>query len=134
MARKRILVTDDDPCILKLVTVILTRAGYEVDTAIGGREALEKCDRTHYDVLMLDLMMPEVSGFDVLARLQIRDPLPRFVVVMSAASHAVIASALFPNVFAVVRKPFEIAEMLTTVGECVKQPAPVTIGIEHILS
>jgi len=121
MAPKRILVADDDPSILRLVTEILKRANYEVDTAANGREALAKIERTRYDVVMLDLMMPGVSGFDVLARLPVRRPQPRFVVIMSAAPADVIANAVSLNVFAALRKPFELGEIITTVRACIAE-------------
>ncbi len=122
-APKRILVTDDDPAIVRLVAAILKRAKYEVDTATGGREALAKIDLTHYDVVVLDLMMPEVSGFDVLAHLQVRGSLPGFVVVMSAASREVVMSAVSRHVFAALRKPFEIDEMIAAVSACIAAAA-----------
>ncbi len=119
-AKKRILVTDDDPSILRLVRAILKRADYEVDTAVNGREALEKIELTHYDVVVLDLTMPEVSGAEVLARLQVRDPKPKFVVIMSAETPDVIAkNAESMNVFAALRKPFEIGDMIATVRACI---------------
>lgn len=119
-AKKRILVTDDDPSILRLVRAILKRADYEVDTAVNGREALEKIELTHYDVVVLDLTMPEVSGAEVLARLQVRDAKPKFVVIMSAESPDVIAkNAESMNVFAALRKPFEIGDMIATVRACI---------------
>jgi DNA-binding response OmpR family regulator len=118
MTPKRILVTDDDASIRRLVTAILRRVHYQVDIATGGRDALEKIDRTRYDVVLLDLMMPDVSGFDVLAQLQVRDPDRRFVIIMSAAAHAV-ASTVGLNVFAALRKPFQIADLIATVGACI---------------
>jgi two-component system, sensor histidine kinase and response regulator len=121
IAPKRILVADDDPSILRLVTEILKRANYEVDTAANGREALAKIEKTRYDVVMLDLMMPGVSGFDVLARLPVRRPQPRFVVIMSAAPPDVIANAVSLNVFAALRKPFELGEIITTVRACIAE-------------
>ena len=121
VAPKRILVADDDPSILRLVEAILTRANYVVDTATDGRDALAKIERTRYDVVMLDLMMPEVSGFDVLARLPVRRPQPRFVVIMSAATPDVIANAVSLNVFAALRKPFDLDEMITTVRACLAE-------------
>lgn len=120
-APKRILVADDDPSILGLITEILKRANYEVDTAANGKEALAKIERTRYDVVMLDLMMPGVSGFDVLARLPVRRPQPRFVVIMSAAPPDVIANAVSLNVFAALRKPFELGEIITTVRACIAE-------------
>ncbi|MGZ7080013.1 MAG: ATP-binding protein, partial [Thermoanaerobaculia bacterium] len=124
--RKRILVTDDDPSIRALVTAVLKRANanYDVDTAANGREALEKIAATRYDVVVLDLMMPEVSGMDVIARLEARDPQPRFVVVMSASSKEIVASAVGLNVFGALRKPFNIEEMIATVRACIAAPPP----------
>lgn len=121
MAPKRILVADDDPSILRLVAEILKRANYEVDTAASGREALAKIEKTRYDVVMLDLMMPGVSGFDVLARLPVRRPQPRFVVIMSAAPPDIIANAVSLNVFAALRKPFALGEIITTVRACIAE-------------
>jgi DNA-binding response OmpR family regulator len=120
---KRILVTDDDPAIRTLVATILRRADYDVDTATSGRDALEKIGLANYDVVMLDLMMPELSGFDVLAHLRSRDPQRKFVVVMSAASGDMVASSVGGNVFAALRKPFAIDEMIATVRACIAAPA-----------
>lgn len=112
----RILVAEDDLSILSLVATVLRHAGYDVDTASGGCDALAKLGATSYDVLVLDLMMPEVSGFDVLAKVPLRaDP---FVIVMSAAAHTVVANAIRGNVFAALHKPFDIAEMVKTVRRC----------------
>ena len=119
IAATKILVADDDPSILHLVTTLLRRAGYEVDTASGGREALEKSARTPYDAIVLDLMMPGVTGLDVLARLPIRSPRPKFVVIMSASPPEVIAKAIGLNVFAALRKPFELQDMMSTVRACI---------------
>lgn len=89
----------------------------------GGRDALEKIELSDYDVVMLDLMMPEVSGFDVLARLRSRDPQRKFVVIMSAASNEMVARATGRNVFAALRKPFAIDDMIATVRACIAAPA-----------
>lgn len=119
LPRCRVLVTDDDPSIRLLVATILRRAQYDVDTASNGAEALRKSEGTFYDVIVLDLMMPLLSGFDVLGRLQHREGKPKFVVVMSAASQMVLSSATAPNVFATMRKPFEIDAIIDAVAACV---------------
>jgi DNA-binding response OmpR family regulator len=114
--RKRILVTEDDPNILRLVATILRHAGYDVETATGGQEALTKISQTSYDALVLDLMMPDVSGFEVLARIPLR--VAPFVIVMSAAAHTVVANVVRGNVFAALHKPFDVANMVETVRAC----------------
>lgn len=118
---RRVLVADDDPAILDLVRAVLKRARYDVDTAANGGEVLAKVTTTRYDVVLLDLMMPEISGFDVLERLPPRDPfLEKFVVIMSAMSPETIAKvADAENVFAALRKPFEIDVLVSTVDACI---------------
>lgn len=115
----RILVTDDDPSILCLIATILRRADYVVDMAASGPEAIEKTDRTQYDAIVLDLMMPRMSGLEVLARLAVRTVKPRFVVIMSAAPLDVIERAAGHNVFATLQKPAAINEIVATVRACI---------------
>ena len=121
MPSKRILVVDDDAAILRLVSTILRRESYDVDTASGGREALSKVELTQYDVVVLDLMMPEVSGLDVLRRLDVGFPQIKCVVLMSAASPLEIARLITPNVFASLRKPFDdIDHLIAAVRGCIE--------------
>jgi DNA-binding response OmpR family regulator len=122
MSAKRILVTEDDPSIRRLLTIMLRRASYDVDTATNGREAIKKASRTEYDVIVLDLMMPVMSGFEVLEQLGARTPKSRFVVVMSAAPHEVVAKAAGANVFAALHKPAGINEIVATVRACIDAP------------
>jgi len=120
MPSERILVVDDDAAILRLVATVLRREHYDVHTANGGRDALSKIERIQYDVVVLDLMMPEVSGHDVLKGLAVRHPQMKCVVIMSAASHFDLANSVTPNVFAALRKPFDIEALITAVRDCVE--------------
>lgn len=61
----RILVVDDEPDILQFEEMVLGRAGYSVDTAADGPRALRQLTDTDYDLFILDVMMPEMNGFDV---------------------------------------------------------------------
>ena len=126
MPPKRILVVDDDAAIRHLVASVLKREHYDVDTADGGSDAISKIELTQYDVVVLDLMMPGVSGLDVLKRLPIRDPLIKCVVIMSAASTLSIAESTTPNVFAVLPKPFDIMALVKVVKACAESvPVPI---------
>ena len=120
MRPKRILVVDDDGAILRLVAAILRRERYDVDTASGGRDALSKIELTHYDVIVLDLMMPEVSGLDVLRSLHARLPQLKCVVILSAAASLEIASSINSNVFAALRKPFDNTALISAVRRCIE--------------
>jgi DNA-binding response OmpR family regulator len=122
MSAKRILVTDDDPAILRLLAIILRRADYQVDTATNGREALSKSEQTQYDAVVLDLMMPAMDGVEVLSRLIARPQKPKFVVLMSAAPPDAIMKAITPHVFATLQKPCGINDIVATVRACIAAP------------
>ena len=62
-SRERILVVDDNEMNRDMLSRRLQRKGYHVDTAIGGREALEALAAESYDLVLLDIMMPDVDGF-----------------------------------------------------------------------
>src|SRR3569833_1865849 len=66
----RVLVVDDERHIVRLAQVCLERDGYEVITAADGKEALEKVASTHPDLVILDVMMPYMDGFEVLQNLR----------------------------------------------------------------
>jgi len=66
---KRILVVDDDPEMLKVTTLVLESRGYQVATAQDGEEALAKIGQEQPDLLILDLLMPKMDGFEVVKRL-----------------------------------------------------------------
>jgi len=66
MSTYKILIVDDNPLVVKMHLHYLKRAGMDADTAPNGKEAKSKISDNHYDLVILDLMMPEVSGFEVL--------------------------------------------------------------------
>ncbi len=68
-----VLVVDDDPHIRELCRLYLINAGYQVIEASNGREALDIVDKTPVDLVVLDVMMPEMDGFDVLEYIRDRD-------------------------------------------------------------
>lgn len=65
MAQKRILIVDDDPHITELIRVNLDAVGYDVARAANGREAMERIDATRPDLLIVDVMMPEMDGWEL---------------------------------------------------------------------
>ncbi len=67
---KRILVVDDEPSIVTLVKFNLEKAGFEVVTAIDGRQAVNNCEKETYDLMVLDVMLPELDGLEVVKELR----------------------------------------------------------------
>jgi DNA-binding response OmpR family regulator len=85
MAGQRILVVDDEPFILRSLTYVLRREGFEVVEARDGVEALDVARREHPDLVFLDVMMPRKSGFDVLAELKATPELAHCRVILLTA-------------------------------------------------
>ena len=69
-ARRRVLVTDDEPITRMLVKLLLERQDFEVLEAANGRDAVEIAIREHPDLLMIDLNMPEMDGYEAIARVR----------------------------------------------------------------
>jgi two-component system sensor histidine kinase/response regulator len=70
---KRILVVDDDEMVLMALEELLKPEGYEVHTVGGGAEALQKLDENAYDLIMTDVIMPEMDGFELCKRIRQRE-------------------------------------------------------------
>jgi DNA-binding response OmpR family regulator len=84
---KRILVVDDEPRVLKMLRCRLETAGYQVSTAVEGHEALQKVRDEKPDLIVLDLILPGMSGYEVCARLKGDEEFRRIpVLVLSARS------------------------------------------------
>jgi two-component system sensor histidine kinase/response regulator len=118
-AEKRILIVDDDDAIRVLLRTILQRRGLTADSARDGREALACLARARYAVMLLDLMMPRGSGWDVLGEIA-RWPLERrpITIVLTAGTEP---RTLDPSLVAgTVRKPFDIDMLVDTVSACVR--------------
>lgn len=115
-----VLVVEDDAAIRRLVTMVLQRHGYRVDHAADGLEAVLKLGIAEFDVIVLDLMMPNLDGFTFLNTFAENDPdRLRKVIVTSAASPAVMRERLVLQPFAVLPKPFDIGDLVAKVRACI---------------
>lgn len=115
------LVVDDDHAIRNLVSALLRREGFDVDTAADGLEAVLKLGVHEYDFIALDLMMPGVSGREILKFIaENRPSMLARVLVMTATADTEIASltALVPC--RLIRKPFDIAHFTAAIRECTR--------------
>jgi DNA-binding response OmpR family regulator len=103
----RLLVVDDDAGIRNLVSLIGKRKGFEVETASDGMQALDLVTHNSYDVAVIDLMMPRVNGYDLVAYMK-RLPEKPFVVIVTAMTDTLVAQLDANIVQSIVRKPFDI--------------------------
>ncbi len=70
MHKKRVLIVEDEESLLKLETILLTVKGYEVSGASTGKDALEKLAGETFDLILLDIMLPDIDGFEICRRIK----------------------------------------------------------------
>jgi len=115
-----VLIVEDDSAIRRLVRMVLQREGYQVEVAADGVEAVLKLGLVEYDVIILDLMMPNLDGFTFIETLSKNDPdRLRHIIVTSAASPNVIRDRMKGKPFDVLPKPFDIRELAGRVKACI---------------
>ncbi|HEX7036527.1 MAG TPA: EAL domain-containing protein [Pseudomonadales bacterium] len=117
----RILLVDDKPELLQSLEQLVTLHGYQAETALGGEQALGRLRHKDFDVVLLDLIMPGISGHDVLDFVA-REGLRCKVIVVSAdASYDGVKHALQCGAFDFVRKPYEAGELVATIESALRQ-------------
>jgi len=115
----RALIVDDDEPIRVMLSAIVRQHGFAVDTARDGSEAIEKLKRGSYEVLLLDLMMPRVNGYDVLRHIREKSPdFLRRTIVATAVPERELQTKLTDPVFAVHSKPFDLPALLADIQRC----------------
>jgi DNA-binding response OmpR family regulator len=115
-----VLVVEDDEAIALLIHTLLTRNGIAIDTAIDGKSAIELLGTKHYSAVVLDLMIPGVSGFDVIDYVK-ANGITTPIAVVSAVSQRAMRD-LDPDVVkAVVAKPFDVDKFVEVVRELCEQ-------------
>lgn len=120
MAKTRILVVDDELSIIKFLRANLETKGYEVLTAMDGAEALQTIERELPDLIILDIMMPRIDGFEVCHRLREWSPIP--IIMLSArADEMDKVKCLEIGADDYITKPFSAGELIARVGAVLRR-------------
>jgi Response regulator containing CheY-like receiver, AAA-type ATPase, and DNA-binding domains len=128
----RILVVDDDDAIRALLRTVLRRRGFHVDTARNGLDALEQIGARRYALVVLDLMMPRMSGYEVVAQLSEQSVMTRpRVLVLTAAGVEPLKVTVTDLVVGTMQKPFDIDLLLDTVTGCI-EAIPAALVAEEV--
>jgi DNA-binding response OmpR family regulator len=114
----KILIVDDDPDMVELLRFALTEAGYSACTAATGTEALAEAQRSSPDLVVLDLLLPEMNGYSVCERLRRNPATASIPIIMITAlpGHFPRLVGLEAGVNAYVNKPFQTQELVSCVG------------------
>ena len=115
----RVLIVDDEPEIGRILSVILRAAGFEVAAVDGGRAALEHLAASATDLVLLDVTMPELDGFETLRRIREAPATARLPVLMLTANAGAADRARAQSLGAddFIAKPFDPAEVVERIRE-----------------
>lgn len=120
----RILVAEDEPYILKMLDFRLKALGHEIIEAVDGGQALDLASKEKPDLVLLDVMMPVMDGFQVLRKLKSQEETKRIPVIMLTAKgqEKDIVTGLEAGATDYVTKPFSFAELIARVNRAIASP------------
>lgn len=117
---EKILVVDDEPSITDLIKLDLEFEGYQVETAYDGREALEKVENFHPDLIILDIMLPHITGYEVCRKVNEKYNIP---IILLTAKTDIVDKVLGLELGAddYITKPFDNRELLARVKALIRR-------------
>lgn len=119
----RALVVEDDGAILNLVKIVLEREGFIADGVRNGKAAIELLASVAYDLIIVDLMLPEVGGEELLGHLEQTQPGFLRRVIVTTASPGRMSCEFLQRVCRLLAKPFDIDELILIARECSQSDA-----------
>jgi two-component system, chemotaxis family, chemotaxis protein CheY len=121
-----ILVVDDDPDILEALSEILEAEGFEIRRARNGKEALERLEPDPPQLILLDLMMPVMDGWEFAQRMRQRPTFSGIPIIVLSADRNVGSKALDIGAVGHLAKPFELNDLLEMVRRALKGSPPTS--------
>jgi DNA-binding response OmpR family regulator len=124
----RVLIVDDESQICELIKVFLNSRGYEVETALGGAEALEAFDDFLPQAVLLDIRMPKLSGIEVLRRIKDKAPQTKVIILSAFGDSQTVQKSLALGASGYIQKPIELELLLEALETW---PVGKATGDEH---
>jgi DNA-binding response OmpR family regulator len=121
MAKEKILIVDDEPDIVETVTIMLQARHYEVITALGGEEGFTKARFERPDLVLLDIMMPDLDGYSVCSKLREDSHTKNIPIIMFSAKGEAssINKSYKMGADSFIVKPFSLAILLDKIGKLI---------------
>jgi DNA-binding response OmpR family regulator len=118
-----ILIVEDEPALRRFMTQLLMREGYDVQVAEDGLQALSLAEETTPDLVVLDLMLPELDGFDVCRRLRARPETARvpILVVTARGTHESRERSFEAGADDFILKPYDPRELIALIGKRIRE-------------
>src|SRR3990167_1595713 len=117
----RILVVDDEDIVIKSCMRILEDGDYQIDSAHDGREALRKVEDSPYDIMIVDIMMPNIGGLEVLRRVKEAYPNVDVIMITGLSQIDTAVQAMKLGAFDYISKPFEPDELKLVVQRALER-------------
>ena len=124
--KEKILLVDDEPAIRQMLTRLLTGEGYNVLSATSGIEALDFANRADFDLVLLDLNMPGMDGWDTFEKLTAKNPLLPVIVITARPNQRF--TALAAGIGALMEKPLDLQKLFVTIRDLLDEPDDVRIA------
>jgi len=115
--RPSVLIVDDEAGIRKLLTIALNENGFATDSAENGAEAIKKANERYYNLALIDIMLPDTNGVELLAKFKPTRPRTRKIIMTGNPSLQNAVDALNKGADAYIMKPLDIAKVLATLEE-----------------
>lgn len=122
----RILITDDEAKIRSLIAKYAAHEGLEVDEASNGMEAVEKCEKNQYDLVIMDIMMPELDGFSAVKEIKQSKPDMPFIMLSALGEEYDKVHGFDLGIDDYVVKPFSTKELMMRIHAILKRTQPQT--------
>jgi len=120
LIKKKILVVDDNPQIRQSLQKVLRAEGYGIVLAAEGREGIEKFDKEQIDLLLLDVSLPDISGWDVFGTISSLNPFLPIIIITGRNEQRDLA--VLSGVSALIEKPLDVPKLLQIIAEILAEP------------
>jgi DNA-binding NtrC family response regulator len=117
----KVLVVDDDEAISQNLKRLLEKAGYLSDTAYSGEEALKKINADYYDLALIDLLLPDMDGLQLLMEVKRISPLTAIIIITAFGTIPNAVEAIKRGAADYITKPFRIDELLSTIKKVIEE-------------
>lgn len=119
--RKHILIVDDERVVCDAIARHLRAAGYDVRVAYSGVSALENLNAARFDLALIDIRMPQITGLKVLDELKRGNPDAKAIMMTAYADITSAVHSISQGAFDIISKPVDIDEIVTTIRRCLSE-------------